>query len=228
MLNSARVFVVASFMPFFAGPAMAQTPAPTATGLRPYFIAGLSFERRNLGITGESSWRPSPLFGAGVWLNRFVGLDATIEIGQSQSFDYSTSYSAPIRHRTGMHRDSMILGSIRTRPNCRNAVCVEFVAGGGVGLHHTSSIIRDECGYIGIPAPCVVLNKLDWSTSEAAANLSFGMDVPIGRPFGHVAVTPSFRVSMIDPFAPAHLHGSHEPGLTDGWFGSVGVLISIR
>ena len=122
----------------------------------------------------------------------------------------------------------MILGSVRVRPRCAIAVCVDLVAGAGLGLHHTSSLIREECGYVGAPLPCTAVNKLDWSESEPAFATSFGVDVPIGRPSSRVTAAPSFRVSRLRHTPNMHLEGNHEPSLTEDWFASVGLVISIR
>jgi hypothetical protein len=226
-----RLLSTALWLPFFAVPALAQTAPSTAApaaGVRPYFVGGLAFEHRNLSIKGERSWGPAPVAGAGVWFGRFIAADATIEVGRSQSFDYGTSYSAPIRHRTGTHRDTMILGSVRVRPACGFPICAELVGGAGIGLHHTSSLIREECGYVGVPQPCTTVNRVDWSESEPAFAMSFGVDFPIGRPSSRVTAMPSVRVSNLRHTYQMHLEGNHEPSLPEDWFVSVGLLISIR
>jgi hypothetical protein len=122
----------------------------------------------------------------------------------------------------------MILGSVRVKPSCGFQICAELVGGAGIGFHHTSSLIREECGYVGVPQPCAAVNKMDWSEAERAFAMAFGVDFPIGRPSSRVSAMPSFRIANFRHTYEMHLEGNHEPSLPEDWFVSVGLLISIR
>ena len=163
-----------------------------------------------------------------MFLTKWIAVELEAGRSASVSWPYTYSYPSDITKHTAEHRDTLLLGNVRVRAKCWAVVCAEPVAGAGIAIHHSSSVLTATCGQVGVPLPCTPASKVDWDANEMKLAMGFGADVSLGMN-GRVAVVPSIRVHFIDHYSGS-LHGMDHrlPDAGDRWFLAFGVSISVR
>ena len=202
------------------------------------------FERRNLGNPEEKSVtvglntvtkpikpiRPVPAAAIGVFLTEVIGVEAQFQRSASDNWPYTYSYGSDITKRMAEHHDTVVLGNVRIRAKCWSAVCLEPVAGAGLALHHSSSVITLTCGSVGVPLPCTTPTKADsrdWNVTEPKVAFAFGADIRIAMN-KRVSIAPSLRVDFIEHNSTLYGTDHRLPQSGDQWFLAFGASISVR